>query len=461
MSKVRKSLLPVMLSVLLVVCFIPQAFAAEVSLSDYIEAAKVSHQHLLEWLAKVSKPYRGTTIRFITETTPPSDWTEEAAAEFTKYTGIKVIVERQAHPHLQEKALMDFSAGTGIYDVFNGDYSWTGKYVEAGYVIPLDDYLNNPNLTYFDYFPEDFYAGFWEGTSWKGHPYGLPYDSVIQYMFYNKADFENAGIVDAEGNASFPRTPDEWLADVKKLHNPPKLYGTGIQGKRHLSVVCEYLPILWAFKGQLYDSNYNVTLDSEAGLKSLKFYKELSKYAPPGATTWTWDQVCTALQQHIVAMSMLWDENYGAMEDPTQSKVVGQIRYGPVPSYTEKPISHYGGSSLFIPASSKKKIAAYLFSQWATSKPVQLLGVGKGASPTRRSIYTIPILRKMYPSFVATDKAAPVTGWRPRIPEWDDMAEIMARELNAVLAANKDPEAALKVVATEIDKILTEAGYKK
>ncbi|MCD6574321.1 sugar ABC transporter substrate-binding protein [Candidatus Aerophobetes bacterium] len=461
MSKVRKSLLPVMLSVLLVVCFIPQAFAAEVSLSDYIEAAKVSHQHLLEWLAKVSKPYRGTTIRFITETTPPSDWTEEAAAEFTKYTGIKVIVERQAHPHLQEKALMDFSAGTGIYDVFNGDYSWTGKYVEAGYVIPLDDYLNNPNLTYFDYFPEDFYAGFWEGTSWKGHPYGLPYDSVIQYMFYNKADFENAGIVDAEGNASFPRTPDEWLADVKKLHNPPKLYGTGIQGKRHLSVVCEYLPILWAFKGQLYDSNYNVTLDSEAGLKSLKFYKELSKYAPPGATTWTWDQVCTALQQHIVAMSMLWDENYGAMEDPTQSKVVGQIRYGPVPSYTEKPISHYGGSSLFIPASSKKKIAAYLFSQWATSKPVQLLGVGKGASPTRRSIYTIPILRKMYPSFVATDKAAPVTGWRPRIPEWDDMAEIMARELNAVLAANKDPEAALKVMATEIDKILTEAGYKK
>lgn len=460
MTRIKKSLISIILCITLVVCSIAQGLATEVALKEYLKAAKVSHQNLLKWLAEVSKPYKGTTIRMITETTPPSDWTEEAGAEFTKYTGIKVIVERQAHPHLQEKALMDFSAGTGIYDVFNGDYSWTGKYVEAGYVVPLDDYLNDPNLTYFDYFPEDFYAGFWEGTTWKGRPYGLPYDSVVQYMFYNKVDFENAGIVDAEGNALFPRTPDEWIAAVKKLHDPPNLHGTGVQGKRHLSVVCEYLPILWAFDGQLYDENYNVTLDSEAGLESLKFYKELSKYAPPGATTWTWDQVCTGLQQHIVAMSMLWDENYGAMEDSTQSRVIGQMRYGPVPSITGKAISHYGGSSLFIPTSSKKKIPAYLFAQWATSKSVQLLGVGKGASPTRRSIYTIPILRKMYPSFIATDAAAPVTGWRPRIPEWDDMVEIMARELNAVLAADKDPEAALKVMAAEIDKILTEAGYK-
>lgn len=456
-----KKWLPIFMMIL-AVCFVGQSFAADVvPLEEFMKAAEESHQRMLGWLSKVAEPYKGTTLRMITETTPPSDWTEEAAAEFTKATGIEVIVERQAHPHLQEKALLDFSAKTGTYDIFNGDYSWTGKYVEAGYVEPLDDYLNDPRITYFDYFPEDFYAGFWDGTSWKGRPYGLPYDSVVQYMFYNKADFEKAGIVDENGNAKFPTTPDEWLEAVKKLHNPDGgVYGTGVQGQRHLSVVCEYLPILWAFDGDLYDANYNVILDSEAGLKSLEFYKELSKYAPPGATTWTWDGVSTALQQHIVAMSMLWDENYNAMEDPTQSKVIGEMRYGPVPSVSGKAISHYGGSSLFIPTSSKNKIAAYLFAQWATSKPVQLLGVGKGSSPTRKSVYTIPILREMYPSFIATDAAAPVTGWRPRIPEWDDMVEVMARELNAVLAADKDPKEALTTMATEIDGILKKGGYK-
>ncbi len=460
MRDIKKSLWVLLAGTALILYCVSPILAAEVPLEEYMQAAKASHQRLLTWLSEVSKPYKGTKIRMITETTPPSDWTEEAAAEFTQATGIEVLVERQAHPHLQEKALLDFSAKTGTYDVFNGDYSWTGKYVEAGYVIPLDDYLNDPKITYFDYFPEDFYAGFWEGTSWKGRPYGLPYDSVVQYMFYNKNDFEAAGIVDEKGNAKFPTTPDEWIADVKKLHNPPKLYGTGVQGKRHLSVVCEYLPILWAFDGNLYDQSYNVTLNSEAGLKSLQFYRELSKYAPPGATTWTWDGVSTALQQHIVAMSMLWDENYNAMEDPAQSKVIGQMRYGPVPSVSGKAISHYGGSSLFIPTSSKKKIPAYLFAQWATSRPVQLLGVGKGASPTRKSIYRIPVLREMYPSFIATDAAAPVTGWRPRIPEWDDMVEVMARELNAVLAADKDPSAALNVMASEIAQILEKGGYK-
>jgi multiple sugar transport system substrate-binding protein len=148
------------------------------------------------------------------------------------------------------------------------------------------------------------------------------------------------------------------------------------------------------------------------------------------------------------------------MEVPDQSKVVGQMRYGPVPSVSGKAISHYGGSSLFIPTSSKNKTPAYLFAQWATSRSVQLLGVGKGASPTRKSIYRIPVLREMYPSFSATDAAAPVTGWRPRIPEWDDMVEVMARELNAVLAADKDPQEALKVMAAEIDNLLQQGGYK-
>jgi len=41
------------------------------------------------------------------------------------------------------------------------------------------------------------------------------------------------------------------------------------------------------------------------------------------------------------------------------------------------------------------------------------------------------------------------------------MVEVMARELNAVLAANKDPQEAVKVMATEIDAILKKAGYQK
>lgn len=40
----------------------------------------------------------------------PSYWVEEVVPEFEKATGIKVIVERQAHPHLEEKALMDFAS---------------------------------------------------------------------------------------------------------------------------------------------------------------------------------------------------------------------------------------------------------------------------------------------------------------------------------------------------------------
>jgi multiple sugar transport system substrate-binding protein len=151
------------------------------------------------------------------------------------------------------------------------------------------------------------------------------------------------------------------------------------------------------------------------------------------------------------------------MEDPEESKVVGQMRYAPVPTARAdgKPVSHYGGSSLGIPVSSKNKEAAFLFIQWATSYDVQLRGVGKGSSPTRRSIYQIPELRAKYPSFEATDAAAETTFWRPRIPEWDEMVEVLALELNSVVAGAKDVKEALATSAAKIEEILVKGGYKK
>ncbi|NLJ48765.1 MAG: extracellular solute-binding protein [Candidatus Atribacteria bacterium] len=176
-------------------------------------------------------------------------------------------------------------------------------------------------------------------------------------------------------------------------------------------------------------------------------------------TTWTWDDVNTALQQGTVAQSIQWDENYGSMENPEESKVVGQMRYAPVPSYGD-PVSHYGGSSLGIPTSSKNKEAAFLFIQWATSKDIQLRGVGKGSSPTRMSVYTVQELRDKYPSFAATDEAAATTGWRPRIPEWDDMVETLALEINSVVAGAKDVKSALDTSAAKVDELLKSGGYK-
>ncbi len=427
----------------------------------FIKEAEVEHIKILEWLKKVSKPYKGVTIRMITETTPPSQWIEKIKNEFTQSTGINVIIEKQPHPYLEEKALSDFKTKKGTYDIFNGDYSWTGKYVQNKYVLPLTDFLNNKKLTYPKYNKSDFYKGFWNGTSWKGIAYGLPYDSVIEYMFYNKTDFEKAGLVDKNGNPEYPKTPKEWLATVKKLHNPPFVYGCGIQGKRHLAVVLEFLTILWAFDGEIYNGNFIAELNKDSALNALKFYKKLSKYSPSNSTNWTWNETAIAMQKHIIASTILWDENYGMMEDVKNSNVVGNISYSTIPSISNKVISHYGGSSLFIPSSSKHKNAAYLFAQWATSYPVQLLGVGKGASPTRKTIYRIPELRKKYPSFIATDAAAPNTGMRPRIPEWSEMVEIMAKELNLVITGNKKPEKALEIMHYKVNSILEKAGYQK
>src|SRR5689334_23086469 len=67
--------------------------------------------------AEAGKPFARSTIRGVSESTPPSNYVKDVIApQFTKDTGIKVEFETTSWDQMYDKAIKDMEAKTGLYD---------------------------------------------------------------------------------------------------------------------------------------------------------------------------------------------------------------------------------------------------------------------------------------------------------------------------------------------------------
>src|SRR5699024_11166974 len=166
-----------------------------------------------------------------------------------------------------------------------------------------------------------------------------------------------------------------------QLAEPP--YGTTRTGKRHVSTVLEWMDYAWGHGGAIFDEDGNLTIDSPENVEALEYELELTRFAPPGYTSATWDEVTALLQQGVAAQSITWGDTAGTIEDPQSSRAAGKIGYASMPGTDPKRPgdAHLGSWTYGINADSDNKEAAYLFMTWALSRPVQHGLAEKGGLP--------------------------------------------------------------------------------
>ena len=86
------------------------------------------------------------------------------------------------------------------------------RFERAGSVRAVDDLTGPGGVDAADIDPN-----VWAATEEGGKHWGIPLDVHPMGMWYNKAMFRAAGIVDAKGEAKPPTNREEFLADIKKL----------------------------------------------------------------------------------------------------------------------------------------------------------------------------------------------------------------------------------------------------
>ena len=391
---------------------------------------------------------------------------------FEKLSNINVVYDILPVEEFWTKTAADLQGGTGFYDLIQNGTEFEWAYSEAGWTADLNKFLDDPALTDLDWFDvKDFYPADWAAHAWNGKygigTYGkgtqnaIPVNSEPLMLICNKKKLEAAGL------SGPPKTWVEWAEYAAKMTGNGE-YGVVQRGARDYSLMYGYAPGFFAYSERDLDENGKPVYNCPACAEYTQLYGDtLRKYGPPGQTQIGWDMVVANMASGQVGCTiddMAFADTY---ENPEKSKVAGQMVYGNPPAGpTGKiriPVWYWAWS---INSKAVHPNAAWLFLQWATSKPVmKVVSAEQHAMiPVRKSTWEgegIMAITKDWGNYrEAVDASRQY--WGNFYTVHPGMVAITGPWVIAVqqtVQGDKTAQEALDAAVIESEKILKDAGF--
>ena len=433
-----------------------------------------------EFLKDAGKPFAGTTIRYTSEATPPTNVLNELKSEFTDLTGINVEIEIVPLEQVLAKATQDVQGQLGTYDIYYLDQAWTSTF-SPDTIDPVEYYKSKPDLAMPGFDFDDFSQTLVEGIcEYEVKWIGLPFDIPIFTLMYRKDLLEKHGL-------EVPKTYEDFTAAVElitKAEAENNIYGTGLQAKSgHYSLECDWTQAVWGHGGGIFGADKNFSGNDEQGIQGLEWYMNLLANAPAASVTSTWDGQWQMGAAGQVALVQSWAEFFPGwnaddskvkglwemakpLEGPATLRSRDDVGFGEIPNW-----GHQGGSSIALSRYSKNVDAAWLFLQWACSKDIMtrctLIG---GFAPMRNSSYTDPrIVERKSLEGAGTTRHLDTVKWtidnaiasEPDVPIWAGVANNeIPTELGKLLTGQDyggDAKKCMDQVAKLVDAVVDEA----
>ena len=398
------------------------------------------------------KPYDGMTLTLASQNDQFGTVMADLAPKFKDETGITVKVDIMSYPELLTKVTADFVGHTKGYDLMTMDNVWSGQFAESGYSVDLTDWIKRDAA---EIKVKDIYPVLMQSLGgYKGKQVAFPFAGYANVLAYRTDLFKAAGL-------KAPQTMEEMVADAIKLTDPAKKqYGFVANGQKGPAVAQDWMQYNSEMGGSILGKDGKPALNSAANIKSLTVYKELfDKAAPPGAADYDWGGREEAFRQGLAAQMQTWSVGAANYGNPDQSKVVGKfdITVSPPGKGVAKKYGVGGwGMAINADIDPKRKEAAWLWIKWLTSpaihKDFNLRGAG---SYLRISETHDPELKAKFPFVTVIDEVfAHGDGeYRPRIPQYPQIQDLLGTAVNAVLIGNTDPKKALDGAQAEAQKL--------
>lgn len=327
------------------------------------------------------RKHEGTTLRFLGWNHPWSDLIDKRLPDFEQLTGIKVVLEKLPQEQNRQKTQTELTARNKDLDLL-----WVAphveglKYLRAGWLAPLDEFLTKPGLLPPDFEQADFAPGFWQTCRMDGKQITMPTLVEVACLMYRKDLFEAKGV-------KVPATMDELEQAAARLHEPPGVYGIVNRGTVAQGPV-SWSSYLYNFGGSYLDRERKCAVDRPEAVRATEFYGRLHRqYGSPGMTSLNWPEASSLFAQGRVAMQTDANNFRNTFDDPQKSKVVGRVGYAFFPRGLAGNTPGIWTAGPAISAYSGKKEAAWYFIAWSLSKPNQLYTHLAGVAASRRSAW--------------------------------------------------------------------------
>lgn len=206
---------------------------------------------------------------------------EGVFAKFEEETGISVTYESVPWDDAANKITVLGSSGQ-LPDVITTWSGWLGQYTQAGWVVPLDEYIAESREEYTDAVNKLL----WKSEEDRyGHVYTIPDGLMVKGVFVRKDWCEAEGIeLDPTGDWTY----DDYFELVEKLTDADqKHYGTSYRGAR--GALDPLLVYMQGFTGgNTYGQDGKILINSEDCLNAFTKWTDAYKngYAPEDSINW-------------------------------------------------------------------------------------------------------------------------------------------------------------------------------
>ncbi len=448
------------------------------------------------WWAEAAAPYAGATIRGVSESTPPSNYVADVlAAQFTELTGINVEFETTSWDQMYSKAINDMEANTGIYDFVYIEQDIIYSYLAQDYLVNLTQFAaDNPDLAYEGYDESAFtsFADYFKNAD--GDLFGVPMEAFVKVYLYRKDLFEDADIMAAfEEEYGYPLAPAENFDQYRDNamfftaygeNMDMDLWGTTVQGSTgHPASTYEFLESIGPSFG-LYNWGINLdagsamsanggALDGDTAVEALTFWLSMLPFAPPEATSSTWDEVASSFAAGRAAQGWVYGENAAWIAtDESRSAVTGNVGVRlPVtaPGVIEAAemgdgyIGYYDGGAFGVPHSSRNKEATLLWLQFIGQSSVQAEWAAAGARITHTATFDDPLIAeqdaKVDGYYTLLEEQGPLFAGAPPFPFHAQVREVIDPFIQRAILGELSPADALSQAAAAVDEELSRLGY--
>jgi multiple sugar transport system substrate-binding protein len=254
-----------------------------------------------------------------------------------------------------------------------------------------------------------------------------------------------------------PDTFEEMLAAAKKIHNPPKMYGVGVAGKKHAELT-DFAYYFYGNGGDFFettpDGDYGkCTVNSEAGVKALTFMSDLANVYKVSQPSFLAD--ARAETQDIFVSGKLGMFMSGGFTGSILDQRKVEFKWAPalIPHFEGKPRAPlFITDTIVMFNTSKNKAGAAKFLEFFYQDEWRLqFDKLVGFPPVTKSLGSDPHFQKpVYQVMVKSMEGA--KPW-PLIAEWPECTEAIWNAVSAVLLGEKDAKTALDEAAAAIDEL--------
>ncbi|MGA1286746.1 MAG: extracellular solute-binding protein [Rubrivivax sp.] len=382
-------------------------------------------------------------------------------------TGNKVNLDVNPFGGSLEKQRASVRAKDGMFDLLIMNGLYYQEFYHGGFLTPLNDidpsFKLDPQMVRYDN------TVYWDEASKTHNPKGklmsVPVNGNIPILLYRADLYEQYKL-------KVPDTWDDLLANAKKLHNPPRMYGIVQRGARGApnDISYDWWPYMNSFNANLFrdeaKGDFTITINSPEAKAALDFYIRMAKEAGhPQTGGLAQAQIIQNIVTGRAAHALLVIAAWAQMDDPSKSAVVGKINAARVPrSANGKPapvLGHWlGGIPRNVPKA--RQAAALAFLNWFQTQGSQIKYMQAGAPPVRQDVLSDQALWKdpknRWMPAMAESSAYTRLMWS--VPEGSQIGDVLELRLNQAVIGQMTSAQALNAIADEAHAIMQRAGYK-